>query len=80
VCGESGGILVVSDYGHHPAEIRATLVAAARASSGESSSCFNRTGTRALRDLFPEFLDAFDSADRLFLTEVYAAGEDPIEG
>jgi UDP-N-acetylmuramate--alanine ligase len=80
VCGDSGGVMVVSDYGHHPTEIRATLAAAREAFNRRLVVLFQPHRYTRLRDLFTDFLDAFDHADRLYLTDVYAAGEDPIEG
>src|SRR5690606_5924819 len=83
VIGQVDGRVLVDDYGHHPAEIRATLEAARRASPGEDRRIvvafqphrFSRT-----RDLFDEFSRAFNLADALFLTEIYPGGEAPIEG
>jgi UDP-N-acetylmuramate--alanine ligase len=80
VCGEVGGIMVVSDYGHHPAEIRATLAAAREGFGRRIVVLFQPHRYSRTRDLFGDFLDAFDAADQLFLTEIYPAGEDPIEG
>jgi UDP-N-acetylmuramate--alanine ligase len=80
VCGDTGGVMVVSDYGHHPTEIRATLSAAREGFNRRIVVLFQPHRFTRLRDLFTEFLDAFDQADKLFLTDVYAAGEDPIEG
>ena len=80
VCGDIGGIMVVSDYGHHPAEIRATLAAAREAFGRRLVVLFQPHRYTRTRDLFGDFLDAFDAADKLSLTEIYAAGEDPIEG
>jgi UDP-N-acetylmuramate--alanine ligase len=80
VCGEAGGIMVVSDYGHHPAEIRATLAAAREGFGRRLLVAFQPHRYTRTRDLFGDFLDAFDAADRLVLTEIYPAGEEPIEG
>jgi UDP-N-acetylmuramate--alanine ligase len=80
VCGESSGVMVVSDYGHHPTEIRATLSAAREAFNRRIVVLFQPHRFTRLRDLFTDFLDAFDHADKLYLTDVYAAGEDPIDG
>jgi UDP-N-acetylmuramate--alanine ligase len=80
VCGESGGVMVVSDYGHHPAEIRATLAAAREGFKRRLVVLFQPHRYSRLRDLFPDFLDAFDAADKLFITDVYPAGEEPIDG
>ena len=80
VCGEVGGILVVSDYGHHPAEIRATLAAAREGFGRRIVVLFQPHRYTRTRDLFGDFLDAFDAADQLLLTEIYPAGEEPIDG
>jgi len=80
VCGEAGGIMVVSDYGHHPAEIRATLAAAREGFGRRIVVVFQPHRFTRTRDLFGDFLDAFDAADHLVLTEIYPAGEEPIEG
>ncbi|MFQ5667235.1 MAG: UDP-N-acetylmuramate--L-alanine ligase [Candidatus Binatia bacterium] len=80
VCGEAGGIMVVSDYGHHPAEIRATLAAAREGFGRRIVVLFQPHRYTRTRDLFGEFLNAFDAADHLLLTEIYPAGEEPIEG
>jgi UDP-N-acetylmuramate--alanine ligase len=79
VKGERGGVTVVDDYAHHPAEIRATLAAARgvwpgrRIVAGFQPHRFSRTHA-----LFRDFLSAFHDADMLLLFEVYPAGEEPI--
>jgi UDP-N-acetylmuramate--alanine ligase len=78
--GEAAGRLVLDDYGHHPAEVRATLAAARAAFSRRIVTVFQPHRFTRLRDLFDEFLGAFDSTDVLYLLDVYAAGEDPIAG
>ena len=80
VCGEVGGIMVVSDYGHHPAEIRATLAAAREGFGRRLVVLFQPHRYSRTRDLFGDFLEAFDAADELVLTDIYPAGEEPIEG
>jgi len=80
VCGEAGGIMVVSDYGHHPAEIRATLAAAREGFDRRIVAIFQPHRYTRTRDLFGDFLEAFDGADQLVLTEIYPAGEEPIDG
>ena len=81
VKGEAGGVTVVDDYGHHPAEIRATLAAARevwpsrRIVVGFQPHRYTRT-----RALFREFLSAFHDADVLLVFDVYSAGEEPVEG
>lgn len=80
VCGEVDGTTIVSDYAHHPTEIRATIEAAREGFDRRVVAVFQPHRYTRLRDLFDEFLSAFDAADRIVLTEVYAAGERPIEG
>jgi UDP-N-acetylmuramate--alanine ligase len=80
ICGEEAGVLVVSDYGHHPTEIRATIAAAREGFDRRLLVVFQPHRYTRTRDLFDEFLQAFDEADVLLLTEVYAAGETPITG
>jgi UDP-N-acetylmuramate--alanine ligase len=80
VKGEEGDVLVVDDYGHHPEEIRATLRAAREGFTRRLVVAFQPHRFSRTRDLFNEFLEAFDQADVLLLTDVYAAGEAPLEG
>jgi UDP-N-acetylmuramate--alanine ligase len=77
--GEKNGILVVDDYGHHPTEIKATL-AAAKQLGRRVVVLFQPHRYTRTRDLAQEFAQAFDQADRLFITEIYAASEAPIPG
>ncbi|MDR2945882.1 MAG: UDP-N-acetylmuramate--L-alanine ligase [Candidatus Adiutrix sp.] len=79
--GEAGGVIVIDDYGHHPTEIKATLSAL--------SDCFpaNRRVVvfqphrySRTESLFDEFITAFNQADRLIITGIYAAGEKPVAG
>ena len=79
VRGEPGGILVVDDYGHHPTEIAAVLDAA-RTLGRRIVVAFQPhryTRTAALMDAFGP---ALAGADHVVLTEIYAAGEDPMPG
>jgi UDP-N-acetylmuramate--alanine ligase len=79
--GEVKGILVVDDYGHHPTEIRATLAAAKLGSGGRRIVVlFQPHRYTRTHDLMQEFARSFNNADVLFLTDIYAASEDPIEG
>jgi UDP-N-acetylmuramate--alanine ligase len=80
VRGESRGVLVVDDYGHHPAEIRATLAAAKAGFDRRVVTVFQpHRYTRTLH-LRQEFLTAFNQSDVLIVMDIYAAGEAPIEG
>ena len=80
-----GKATIIDDYGHHPVEIRAVLSAAREnvAAAGEGGRviavCQPHRYTR-LRDLMGDFQGAFNDADMVFVTPVYEAGEDPIEG
>jgi UDP-N-acetylmuramate--alanine ligase len=80
VKGEPRGILVIDDYGHHPTEIRVTIGAIRDSWKRPLTVIFQPHRFTRTRDLFEEFLTAFEGADRLVLTEVYSAGEDPIAG
>jgi UDP-N-acetylmuramate--alanine ligase len=80
VKGEERDILVVDDYGHHPEEIRATLRAAREGFPRRLVVAFQPHRYTRTRDLFGEFLEAFDDADVVLLTDVYSAGEERIEG
>jgi UDP-N-acetylmuramate--alanine ligase len=78
--GEVGDIMVVDDYGHHPTEIQATLAAAKQGWDRRLVVLFQPHRYTRTRDCFTEFTRAFDRADLLFMTEIYAAGEQPIPG
>ena len=72
--------MVVDDYGHHPSEVVATLAAAKNAGRGRVLVMFQPhryTRTAALK---AEFGRAFSDADKVWVTEIYAASEDPIPG
>lgn len=79
--GEKSGVTVVDDYGHHPAEIAATLATARQVFPGRRIVAafqphrFSRTQAH-----FGEFCKVFDNVDQLLLTEIYAASEKPIPG
>jgi len=78
--GEPGNIMVIDDYGHHPTEIRATLSAIRDGWSRPLTVIFQPHRYSRTRDLFEEFVTAFDGVDRLILTEIYPAGEEEIPG
>lgn len=74
-------VMVIDDYGHHPEEIKATLSALRLAfPNNRIVTLFQPHRYTRTRDLFEDFVSAFGSTDLLFLTEVYAAGEEPIVG
>ncbi|HWH77147.1 MAG TPA: UDP-N-acetylmuramate--L-alanine ligase, partial [Candidatus Binatus sp.] len=78
VKGEPRGILIIDDYGHHPAEIRATIGAIRDSWKRPLTVIFQPHRYTRTRDLFDEFITAFEGADRLVLTDIYPAGEDAI--
>nr|WP_194941156.1 MULTISPECIES: UDP-N-acetylmuramate--L-alanine ligase [Myxococcaceae] len=80
VKGEARGITVVDDYGHHPTEVLATLAGARRAFGRRVVVAFQPHRYTRTRDLLSEFATAFNDADVLFVSGVYAAGEEPIPG
>jgi len=78
--GETDGVLVVDDYAHHPAEVRSTLQAAREGFQRRMIVVFQPHRYTRTRDLFDDFLSAFDEADLLFLSNIYPAGEERIKG
>jgi len=81
VKGEKNGIMVVDDYGHHPAEIRATLGAARNGwPERRLVVAFQPHRYSRTKELFNEFVTCFYDADVLVLTDIYAASEQPIPG
>lgn len=86
--GERAGVRVVDDYGHHPTEIKATLAAA---KVGAARMRETTTGGRLVvlfqphrysrtKDQMTEFARSFNNADVLMVADIYAAGEEPIDG
>ncbi|MDQ1640436.1 MAG: UDP-N-acetylmuramate--alanine ligase [Pyrinomonadaceae bacterium] len=79
--GERNGVMIVDDYGHHPTEVKATLAAAKIGSGGRRIVVlFQPHRYSRTHDLMEEFARSFNNADTLFITDIYAASEDPIEG
>ena len=78
--GEAAGVTVVDDYGHHPAEVRAVLRGAREAFGRRVVCVFQPHRYSRTRDLLPEFATAFNHADVLIVSEIYAAGEERIAG
>ncbi|MBI3647039.1 MAG: UDP-N-acetylmuramate--L-alanine ligase, partial [Acidobacteriales bacterium] len=79
-CGVAAGVSVIDDYGHHPTEIRATLAAARQCGFQRVHVVFQPHRYTRTRDLMDDFTTAFVDADSLFLLDIYAASEKPIEG
>jgi UDP-N-acetylmuramate--alanine ligase len=80
VKGEAQGITIVDDYGHHPAEVRATLAGARKAFGRRLVVAFQPHRYTRTHDLFEDFCSAFNDADVVFLSGIYSAGEEPIPG
>jgi len=80
VKGTVNEITVIDDYGHHPAEIRATLEAARGCKFNRLLVLFQPHRYSRTQHLWDEFRRAFNQADLLVLTDIYAASEPPIPG
>ncbi len=78
--GEVNGVTIIDDYGHHPVEITAVLKAARQASNGRVIAVHQPHRYSRLSDLFDDFCTCFNDADVVAIADVFAAGEDPIEG
>jgi UDP-N-acetylmuramate--alanine ligase len=78
--GRAAGVSVIDDYGHHPTEIKATLAAARQCGFRKVHVVFQPHRYTRTRDLMDEFTAAFADADSLFVLDIYAASEKPIEG
>jgi UDP-N-acetylmuramate--alanine ligase len=74
------GVTLIDDYGHHPAEIRATLEAARGCGFDRLLVLFQPHRYSRTKALWNEFCQAFNQADLLVLTDIYAASEPPIPG
>lgn len=81
VRGEVGGVTVVDDFAHHPSEVRTTLSGARSAMPGRRIiAAFQPHRYSRTRDQFQEFSRSFYDADKVFVCDVFAAGEKSIEG
>jgi UDP-N-acetylmuramate--alanine ligase len=78
--GEIQGVTIIDDYGHHPVEIRAVLSAAREGATGKVIAVVQPHRYSRLGSLMDEFAQAFNDADQVLVTPVYAAGEAPVEG
>jgi UDP-N-acetylmuramate--alanine ligase len=78
--GEARGVVVVEDYGHHPTEVAALVAAAKPIPTGRLIVAFQPHRFSRTQFLLTEFGQAFTGVDVLILTDIYAAGEDPIPG
>jgi len=78
--GVARGVRVVDDYGHHPVEIAAVLQAARAVTAGRVVAVVQPHRYSRLKDLFQDFCSCFNDADTVIVSDVYAAGEAPLEG
>jgi UDP-N-acetylmuramate--alanine ligase len=78
--GEADGVVIIDDYAHHPTEIRAVLAAAREGADGRVIAVMQPHRYTRLQSLMDDFQSAFNDADVVFVTPVYPAGEEPIEG
>ena len=78
--GTVAGVSVIDDYGHHPTEVRATLAAARQCRFRKIHVVFQPHRYSRTQLLMNEFAGAFHDADTLFILDIYAASETPIEG
>lgn len=79
-CGDYNGITVIDDYGHHPVEIAAVLRAARQAGARDVIAVVQPHRYSRLEALFSDFCTCMNDAGTVIVTDVYAAGEAPIEG
>jgi len=78
--GEVNGVTIIDDYGHHPVEIAAVLKAARESTEGRVIAIHQPHRYTRLSHHFEEFSSCFHDADVVAITDIFAAGEDPIEG
>ncbi|WGW03311.1 UDP-N-acetylmuramate--L-alanine ligase [Tropicibacter oceani] len=78
--GEVNGVTIIDDYGHHPVEIAAVLKAARQATEGRVIAVHQPHRYTRLHHHFEDFCTCFNEADVVAIAEVFAAGEEPIEG
>ncbi|QGX97943.1 UDP-N-acetylmuramate--L-alanine ligase [Roseovarius faecimaris] len=78
--GEVNGVTIIDDYGHHPVEIAAVLKAARQATDGRIIAVHQPHRYTRLHSLFEDFCTCFNEADVVAIADVYAAGEEPIDG
>lgn len=78
--GDWNGVTIIDDYGHHPVEIAAVLKAARQAATGRVIAVHQPHRYSRLSSLFDAFCACFKEADVVAISDVFAAGEDPIPG
>src|ERR1700724_741701 len=78
--GEARGVTVIDDYGHHPTEIRATLAAAQLCNFHRIHAVFQPHRYTRTQHLMDEFAKSFHQADVVYVLDIYAASEQPLQG
>ena len=78
--GEVDGVTIIDDYGHHPVEIAAVLKAARHATEGRVIAIHQPHRYSRLHSLFDDFCSCFNDADVVGISDIFSAGEDPIDG
>ena len=78
--GEKNGITIIDDYAHHPTEITATLKGVRNYIGRRVIAIFQPHTFTRTKDFYKEFANAFNDADIVYMTDIYPAREDPIEG
>lgn len=82
--GEVNGAFVIDDYAHHPEEIKATLETARQVTKHDSEAqiyaIFQPHRYSRVENLFSDFVHSFDAADHIYVSDIYSAGETPIQG
>jgi UDP-N-acetylmuramate--alanine ligase len=74
------GVTIIDDYGHHPVEISSVLAAARQAYEGKVIAVVQPHRYSRLNDLFEDFCTCFNDADTVIVSDIFAAGEEPMEG
>lgn len=80
---EYNGVEIIDDYAHHPVEIEATLATAygiAQKRNSKVIAIFQPHRYTRVADLFNQFASCFTLADKIYVLDIYGAGENPIEG
>ena len=78
--GEFNGVVIYDDYAHHPTEIKAALSSAASFKDKNIIAIFQPHRYSRLKNLWDDFMGAFDNVNKVIVTDIYAASEDPIDG
>lgn len=78
--GQANGAVIYDDYAHHPTEIKAALSSSLSFKGKNVVAVFQPHRYTRLKNLWNEFLNAFENVDKVIVTDVYAASEDAIEG